>query len=150
MTAVREQIMVKALALIAAIPGGYTVTRNRIDAFDQASELPYYNLLDGGHLKPRFITGSSNYTMMFDVELVVTGDEAQLGTLLNAAYLALVQALLLPGAWGTPPIAQDVTEGEMSDPEPFKDRGGKPCLLAVLQFSAELHTAEADPEVQAP
>lgn len=149
MTAIREQVLVKALALMSAI-GGYTVERNRIDAFEASKDLPLFNLLDGGQEKPSFVTGSAHYTMYFDVEIIVTGSEDQLGTLLNTAYLALVQALMAPSAWGTPPIAQDVIEGEMSDPEPFKDRGGKACLLVVLQFSAELRTAEADPEVQAP
>lgn len=145
MTSIREQALADAFATIGAI-AGYTVTRNRVVNFDQLTELPALNQIDGGHSSPSAFNSVDTHVLRFEVEIIVPGDEEVGAAALNAAYSELVQALTVDLTRGG--VVHDTRETGMGDPEYYSQEEGLPAMTAAsVTFECPYWTVEGNPEV---
>jgi hypothetical protein len=147
MTAVREQCLSAVRTRLATIPGA-TVYRNRLDPIAPGA-MPAVNLFDGGHNLKATLSGHDEYELRCDVEMYVTAaNDAALGAAFSALYSQVVAAVMEDVALGG--VAQQILEGDMTDPEFSLDDPSPPLMAASLRFEIEYWTEEGDPETLAP
>lgn len=146
MTAIRELALAAAKSVIDTL--GVTAKRNPAIALDEDDDLPALIMFDGGHDRQKIFSGAAQYDLRFSVDIYVAeSGGANIGTLINAQYAALVAALYASfrtGALNT--YCADFEESGMSDPVLLQLEGKRLCAAASVEFGANIWTQESDVE----